>query len=340
MPKVTVLMSVYNGQQYLREAIESILSQTFKDFEFLIIDDHSADESVSIIESYGDKRIRLIKNDKNLGLAASLNKGISLAKGEYIARMDHDDISLPNRLEEQVRYMDEHFEIGVCGAWFVFCGDTLSVVVRHPTEHAEIKAELFWRNVIAHPTVMMRKSVFLENGLLYNESFDKAQDYDLWVRAAQKIQLANIPQVLLRYRVHSESGSVAYTEVSKFATLRTREMQVPFLGIVPSDEERMLHGTIYLPEGYTLETFLHAQEAWLTRILEANRETKYYEARYFEPLIGKRWFMVCAANGNKGFGAWKMFWRSELRRTLSLKKDIRFMVQFLIKTIIRKRTIF
>jgi glycosyltransferase involved in cell wall biosynthesis len=306
----------------------------------LIIDDGSTDESVEIVKSYSDDRIRLVRNEKNLRLPASLNKGIDLAKGRYIARMDSDDISLPNRLEEQVAFLDEHEGVHIVGSWIRLFGSVSPAVVRNPTEHAEIKAELFWRNVIAHPTVMMRKDALEEYDLRYDPDFQEAEDYRLWVSASRFLRFANIGKVLLKYRVHSQSVSITHTDSGKRSTLRIREIQVPFLGIVPSDEERMLHSTIYLPEGYTIEPFLHAQEKWLTRILEANREVRYYEARYFEPLIGKRWFMVCAANGNKGFKAWKMFWWSPLRKTLSMKKDWLFTLKFFIKSIIRRRTMF
>ena len=114
-PKVTVLMPVYNCEKYLRESIESILNQTFKDFEFLIINDGSSDKSAEIVESYNDNRINFVQNEKNIGLAASLNRGLDIAKGEYIARMDADDISLPERLEKQVRFMETNPQIGICG---------------------------------------------------------------------------------------------------------------------------------------------------------------------------------------------------------------------------------
>ena len=116
-PKVTVLMPVYNGEKYLKEAITSILLQTFDDFEFLIINDGSSDASVDIIQSFRDPRIRLVHNDTNIGLIATLNKGLKLAHGKYVARMDQDDISLPRRLEKQTYFMDNNPDVGVCGTW-------------------------------------------------------------------------------------------------------------------------------------------------------------------------------------------------------------------------------
>lgn len=210
--KITVLMPVYNAEKYLRGAIESILDQTFADFEFLIIDDGSTDKSLNIINSYNDPRIKLIRNTKNLGIIKTLNRGLSLAKGVYIARMDADDISTQDRLEKQVNFMDDHLEIGVCGSWvkifthFKFLG----YVIKLPTNPEDIKLDLRRRNVIQHPSVILRKSLFDEFGLRYLNNFRHAEDYDLWVRASKLFPLANLPEVLLYYRYSPKSVGDLY----------------------------------------------------------------------------------------------------------------------------------
>src|SRR6185295_9135648 len=158
-PQVSVLMSVYNGEKYLKEAMESILNQSFSDFEFLIFNDSSTDSSREIILSYNDPRIVLIDNKKNIGLTKTLNKGISLAKGKYIARMDADDVCHPERLNEQVNYLDKNAEVAVCGTWVQFLNE--NEVVKLPTKKNEIKTLLFCNSCLAHPSVMIRKS-FLE----------------------------------------------------------------------------------------------------------------------------------------------------------------------------------
>lgn len=200
-PKVTVLMPVYNGEKYLREAIESILDQTFTDFEFLIINDGSTDGSVGIVESYKDRRIRLVHNEKNLGLIASLNRGMELARGEYIARMDCDDISLPLRLEKQVVFMDAHPEIGVCGSW-------AKVIDENGNVNGSIKAltgksikRLCWRpSPFIHPTCIIRSSLLKENR--YSEGYPHAEDYELWLRLSKKTVFFNLKDYLLYYRIH------------------------------------------------------------------------------------------------------------------------------------------
>ena len=203
--KVTVLMAVYNGEKYLREAIDSILRQTFTDFEFLIINDGSTDNSVEIIKSYDDKRIHLVHNEKNIGLAASLNKGLKLAQGDYVARMDCDDISYPLRLEKQVKFMDKHLDIGICGAWMRTFGETKEEVLSYPTSNEEISATLFYKSAISHPTIIFRKKIFQEFNIYYNPKLIYAQDFDLWNKLRAKVKFANIPEVLYYYRVLQSS---------------------------------------------------------------------------------------------------------------------------------------
>ncbi|MFH0976551.1 MAG: glycosyltransferase [Spirochaetota bacterium] len=206
-PKVTVLMSVYNGDRYLREAIESILSQTFTDFEFLIVNDGSTDSSKDIILTYNDSRIRLIDNGHNLGLTASLNHGLDLAKGEYIARMDADDISLPERLEKQVAFMDANNNIAVCGTCAEIINDKKERVgeFTNPELPDNIKTALFFFNPIAHPTVLMRKNIIIKAGK-YNTEYLRTQDYELWIRLfLSGHEFYNLQERLIIYRNHENN---------------------------------------------------------------------------------------------------------------------------------------
>jgi len=200
-------MSVYNGEKYLRQAIDSILTQTFLDFEFLIINDGSTDKSLEIIESYNDARIRLIDNGKNIGLIASLNKGIAAARGKYIARMDADDISLPSRLEEQYNFLEANTDIALCGSWAEIIderGDVCGQYTYPPLDNRAIKKLLFWHNPFIHPTVMIRRDVFCEISP-YRASFKYIEDYELWSRVLSKFAGANIDKFLIKYRRHSGS---------------------------------------------------------------------------------------------------------------------------------------
>lgn len=201
-PLVTVLMPVYNAEVFLRKAIESILQQTFTAFEFLILDDGSTDNSVSIIKSYNDPRIRLVQNEKNLGISATLNRGIRLASCELIARMDADDISYPERLQQQYDYFQTAPDCALISAW-----------AREITEEGEPIRTEKWRRPffyyslifecwIYHPTVMYRRSAVMDVGA-YSTPY--SEDYDLWWQLSRKYKIDNLSEVLLDYRLTNES---------------------------------------------------------------------------------------------------------------------------------------
>ena len=200
-PKVSVLMSVYNGELHLREAIESIFSQTFGNFEFVIINDGSTDTSQELIDSFSDSRLVVIKQE-NMGVTKSLNKGLKIARGEYIARQDADDISLSDRLEKQVAYMDAHSEIAVLGGAAIAISNSGQVCgcMQRPESHEELVSRIYKENPFIHPTVMYRRE-FIEALGGYAEDFLRAQDYDLWLRGYRFWQFHNLQEPLIRYRL-------------------------------------------------------------------------------------------------------------------------------------------
>jgi len=205
-PKISVLMPVYNCAKYLRQAIDSILAQTFTNFEFLIIDDGSSDGSVEIINSYQDPRIRFIRNEHNLGYIPRLNNGIDLAAGEYLARMDADDISLPQRLERQAAFMDAHPEIAACGTWAQDIDADGRVLATNEKPSGEQLGYEFWRpSPLYHPSAMIRLSQLGE--MRYDSAFLFSEDYELWLRLRARYRIDNVPECLLLYRVHEQSVS-------------------------------------------------------------------------------------------------------------------------------------
>jgi glycosyltransferase involved in cell wall biosynthesis len=275
-PKVTVLMPVFNGEKFLREAVESILSQTFTDFEFLIIDDGSVDRSVGIIRSYHDRRIRLIRNEGNLGIVPALNKGIDLARGEYIARMDCDDISLPHRLERQTAFLDAHRDIGACGSWIQAFSENWRWIVKYPASFEEILCSLFYNAAMAHPSVMMRTALLRQYHLYYDQSFLHAEDFELWVRAVQYTRLENIPEVLLRYRKSGAQITSGRNDQQMLTAGRIRELQLNKIGIYPTEVETNIHNSVFLTNyRKSIVTFGHAL-AWYRKVKAANREKKVY----------------------------------------------------------------
>lgn len=215
-PVISVVMSVYNGEKYLRESIESILGQTCRNFEFIIINDGSTDLTREIVLSYNDPRICLIDNEENMGLTKSLNKGLKIARGEYIARMDADDVSMFDRFERQIDFLNRHRDYAVVGTFLKVINEDSKVVftIEKPTQDADIREFLNRDNCIGHGSAMIRKTC-LQNVGFYDESIKKSQDYELWLRISQNYRLANIPQYLYMWRNHKENISEKHRNEQK-----------------------------------------------------------------------------------------------------------------------------
>lgn len=292
-PHVTVLMSVYNSEKYLREAIDSILAQTFNHFEFLIVNDCSSDSSFELMKSYNDSRIRIIKNPTNIGLTRSLNIGISNAKGEYIVRMDADDISCHNRLELLVQYMDNNPDVGICGSW----AETIEKSPRKLTPDCSpenIRTELFFHNIIIHPSVIIRKSVLEGNHLEYNEKLLFAQDYDLWVKCSKYTKITNIPEFLLRYRISNTQLSSNRLINQHKSAMDTRVWILRQLGIKVTPEEFDIHAFLIYCICFEAEhifqnlrqtsTSITSEKLfdWILKIVHSNRVTGVYDPELFE----------------------------------------------------------
>lgn len=216
MAEVSVVMSVYNGDRYLREAVDSILNQTFADFEFIIVDDGSTDSTSEILAGYAtqDPRIMLVRNHENIGQTKSLNEGLARAQGEYIARQDADDVSLPERLSAQVAFLQENLDVGLVGSAYDLIdaeGDLLCTV-HPPCAPDEVGRTLPERNCICHGSALYRRQCLRFVGL-YRELFAPAEDYDLWLRIAERFRVANLSDVLYRYRFTPDSLSIRQIEL-------------------------------------------------------------------------------------------------------------------------------
>jgi hypothetical protein len=269
-PSLSVVMSVYNGQAFLLQAIESILAQTFPEFEFLIIDDGSTDKTTEILAGSAsrDTRIRILRHE-NKGRAASLNIGIGLAKGKYIARMDADDVAMPYRLAEQMDFMERHPEVGLLGGAVELIGPMGRVIrtVRPPLEDAEIKALMLRYNPMFHPTVVMRKELALIAGG-YRKALLDADDYDLWLRMSERSRLANLGKTMVQYRIHSDQVSIRNLEhqtqcvlaARTAASLRKRGMPDP-LSAVEEITPQLLE-TLGVTAAETQEALLGAYGYW------------------------------------------------------------------------------
>jgi len=250
--RVTVLMSVYNGERFLCPAVESILNQSFGDFHFLIIDDGSTDSTQEILKSYADPRIEVIRNPSNLGLTISLNRGLNRARGEYVARMDGDDLSMPRRLACQVEFLDENPEVVIAGSYYIKI-DTIGRKVSEimiPQGGDRIVAQLLFENPFCHGSLMFRTDAVLGMGG-YDESIPYGQDYNLLVRAARIGELGVVPRFLYQLRLVPEGIS----------TLRHRE-QLDGVLRYSSDFLRLCLDD---PSGEEVDAFARFQQARLTK---------------------------------------------------------------------------
>ncbi|MGI4789435.1 MAG: glycosyltransferase family 2 protein [Janthinobacterium lividum] len=327
-PRVTVLMPVYNAAAFLHEAIDSILSQTFTDFEFLIIDDGSTDNSAAIVRSYPDPRIRFIQNERNLKLTATLNRGLDLARGDYIARMDADDISLPERLARQVAFLDTHPDVGIVGVWARAFGES-HFNIPHPADPERIRAKLLFDSALVHPSVLMRRSLLNAHSLRY-EPLGHFEDYELWQHAARLFPLANISEYLFCYRVTTGSAFFgAAWENQREVYARIDQAALPFLGIEPTPSELDIHTYLRRPEG-SLRT---EAEAWLLKLAEANRRTDYYDQAAFAEMLHERWMLACYQTAGQSAARWLRYARSPLthQARLPLRMWVRMLGKFLLQ---------
>lgn len=230
MPRVSVVMSFYNAENYVGEAVSSILAQTFSDFEFIIIDDGSADGGNGIVRSFRDDRIVLVENGRNTGLTRSLNKGLQLAKGEYIARLDADDVALPERLEKQVQFLDTHPDVGLVGCAVEHIDPQGRTLGFQRVYREELDKLLTYHNWFHHSATAFRR-VCLDRVGFYREAFRYAQDYDLWLRILEQYGVACMPEPLVKIRLTPDSiaatqraHQIAYVDLAIELARQRREV--------------------------------------------------------------------------------------------------------------------
>lgn len=312
-PIVTVLMCAYNEELFIRDAIESILNQQFKQFELLIILDPSTDNTEKIIDGYvqKDNRIRCIINKERLGLVKSLNRGIRLSKGEYIARFDADDISMPNRLDVQVYFMEKNKNYLLCGSGARILGTKRSISVPEGYEH--IKCKLLFKNILVHPSIMFRKKMLLEYGIYYNEDYRCAEDYELWQRVAQSYPIANINKDLIHYRFHSGQLTRVKRREQSYYVNNIRKTQLRRLGIDINNKNRLkIHYEISNRNFKSNLAFIKKAEKWLLVLIEANRRKGIYPFKEFGYVINDIWVEICLNAPGSILAKYRLYINSEL----------------------------
>lgn len=282
MITVSVILPVYNCEKYIFESVTSVLNQTFSDFELLIIDDCSTDATLSIIKSINDARIILIQKPKNSGYTDSLNMAIKLAKGKYIARMDGDDICLPERFAKQVAFLNANREVILCGTAIQMIGS--DKVLKHPVTHEEILVKLCFGTSFCHPSVMVQKEILLENN--YDKSFEPAEDFELWTRLAFLGKLANLDTVLLQYREHPNQISNTNTSVQLNNAFRAKLQLLNHLSVLDFFTKEEVSVALENVSHYSFADVKKSLQLF-TYLINKNQKTLVFQADLFEEKISK-----------------------------------------------------
>ena len=329
-PLVSVIMPVFNGEKYLRDAIESILLQTYSKFELVIINDASTDSSLEIMRTYDDPRIRILDNPVNMGLAGVRNRGLKEARGEYVAFLDCDDISMPARLEKQVCHFEANPEVGLCGTWTRTFGDTVAHEWRYPTHPEFLRCRMIFDNPFATSSVMLRREVLFPMQIYFNIHFPPAEDYEFWERLSKHCRVVNLPEVLNLYRIHGSQTSSSKKEEHRGAVWKIQLRQLEELGISPSEEEKELH--LKIGVGWIYEASKEAileSRRWLSRLKKANIKHKIYPEPAFSEVIAERWFYICSSATPLGWWIWKNWAQSDFHdKSKNLKMAIKCLLRW------------
>jgi hypothetical protein len=334
--KISVILPVYNAEKYVSAAIDSILQQTFTDFELLLINDASTDGSHAILQNYAaqDNRIRLIDNPQNLGLTATLNKAIDLCKGEYIARMDADDLSLPQRLEIQAAFLDANPDIGFCGTWTAIMdaegqltGEQWVMQLTPELVHAR----MYFHNCLVHTSVMLRRQYAQ---LKYDAAnYPIQEDYEFWTRLVKITKGAVIPQMLTYYRIHTESITASKQERARQFTHRIVLRELEGLGLQPSPQEFDLHLSIGNQAISPDEAFVQAAHDWLLKLWQAfarHHAVQTALQQAMRQLLGKFWLAILTQEGIAAQTTSKYACAPLSRQLLSLNQRLRLKIKHLL----------
>lgn len=309
IPCIAVVLPVYNGEMYVREAVQSVLDQTVADFALFVIDDGSTDRTLEVLSSFTDARLRVVRFPAHRGLVPALNAGISESRSEFIARMDADDICMPQRFERQVAFLRAHPQIGLCGTWTRTFGDE-TYDLRPPIKPEDIRARLFFGWAINHPSIMMRRDFLERHGLLYDGNFRYVEDFDFFIRAAELTNLANVPEVLLHTRAHPQEVSVIHRgeQVPTEARLLARQLR----SLMPdaTQEEESFH--LRLLSGTVDASILTRAGQWFVRLDRANQERPRYDQATFRRELRRKLYDIHMRASPAGFRVLASYWMSPL----------------------------
>lgn len=324
-PLVSVIMPVFNAEAYIGEAIQSILNQSLSNIELVIIDDKSTDNSIAVIESFNDMRIRLVKLKENHGISNALNEGISHARSSYIARMDADDIANRNRLFLQYNFLSKNREVGVVGSW-IKCFGNKNYTHDYPTEDNSIKMNMFFQNPIAHPSVMFRKEIVLSVGG-YNSLYDSVEDWELWSRLIKTTKFRNLPEYLIHYRIHR--GNKSFLDSKRSSLLKIKLMRHIFLDNNLPFDSTYFDGSFFMAEGNFEKIYKYFEE-----LKKINFNKKLFLSDEFNELLQKMLNAQLLKSDRDYLKLYFKFWCFRLT-PISCMRDLKFSMRFFLTALLR-----
>ncbi len=310
---VSVLMPVYNAEKHLREAMDSILQQSHQNLEFVIVNDGSTDGSEAIILSYKDPRIRLLVNPENKGLIYSLNHGIAACKGTYIARMDADDTCMPERLAEQVAFMEQHPEVGVCGCDYTQFSDSGEQSFRALSVHDEILSQMIFNSSVVHPSLMLRRSVLQDFDPVFNPGYHHSEDYELWSRLILHTQFSAVHRLLFRYRIHAAQVTQKHSGQQQLSASRVRKELLGKLGFSYTEQEVELLSQMAAHRLFDTKEQLNLLEQFLEKLIIQNDQSKRIAPEIFKEVLSYKWYTACGYT-TLGLWAFEKYRRSGLKK--------------------------
>lgn len=332
-PLVSVLMPVYNAAPYITGSLTSLLKQDYQELEIIIVNDACTDHTPDLISSFKDSRIKMLHNPANLGLAASLNRAIRESTGDYLARMDADDISLKERISKQVRYLQQHPETDVLGTAMQYFGAS-NYLNFFPETHNACKVYLLRNVCFGHPTVIFRKRVFDDASCYYNPEYRQySEEYDLWCRLADRFQFANLKEPLLRYRTYPENikSSAEEKRTSNSEYIRSAFL-VKQLGNIDNNSLKLHNRAASMQKLCPNEW--EAIERWFEELLKLNEEHRSFNQQEMQRFLGRWFFDLCYTAAGRLHSTFFRYLNSSWKNYF--RPDFRLMLKFIVKNLIRQ----
>jgi len=315
-PKVSVLIPAYNASAFIEKAIDSILNQSFKDFELIVVDDGSTDNTADLVLSYNDNRIRLVKNDKNSGLTFSRNRLINEAAGKYIAWLDADDIAHKERLKIQYEFLEKNGDYILTSSWAKTIDKNGDIIQSNYIfiDDKYLKSSLLFNNYFVVSSVMVRNN---KDVLLCDVTYTPAEDYELWVRLSKLGKLNIYNKFLVYYRVHDKNLTATQSEKMKASVIHIQKNQLEYIGIHANITDLHLHYKACYAKAESISQ-IQQIEKWFEFILAQNKKAAYFDQSHLEHIVKHKWVKICTSNSQLGVKSIKTYLSSPLKK-LSLK---------------------